>query len=259
MGDGMTAAMVDPKSSMEWQCDVLGTLGWLKRPYQDGVVLFRYSASKGAWMLVRRRLDFLAAGVGQKATDVGVIDAHDEASCSMLAEGFLTSRASYAMRGICFQMTPVAYAPDAAVIDDPARALVSRDGVLRRDTSGIASQFVDEFFRASSVELGEQTRKCFVLLGKAEKFRSADPVLFKRPLITPGGDANANGYVIRVSAGRSVAIPRDENYVAPEDGALAAFVLTIEVGGYFSDANGLPIVTEGDVAEAVAARELAGE
>lgn len=251
---GVSGVDADSDSKYRWMFDAdpLGTLGWLERPWQDAAATFRYDAATESWALLNRIVMFMDGGVGAGGAAIGFSGAQTEDATSLLLSGHATSAAYFTLRGISLRFSPLGYAPASSSQDVATNTpVVSRDGVLREDTVSLAQSFADVLFGSSMLEIFQLTRKCFVVLGRADTFRSDVPVQFKRVLMLPPGDSNTPEYVIRMKTARSLSVPRDKNFPAPEDGALAVFTLTLELEGYCSTSTGHPLVTKGDNAEAL--------
>lgn len=255
VGGVMGADATSDKELLEmFADDPKGTLGWLQRPWQDAAAVFRYDAKAEAWTLLTRSVLFLADGQGASGDEVGFSGEQTEDATSLLPSGHSTGRAYFTLRGVSLRFSPLGYAPASSAESAATKALVvSRDGVLREDTARLAETFASVLFGSSMLELFQQTRKCFAVLGRAETFRAEAPVPFKRVFVLPPGGDDTPQYVIRMKTARSLAIPRDKNFPAPEDGALAAFTVTLELDGYCTTADGAPLVTPTDNAEGVQA------
>lgn len=255
VGGVMGADVTGDKTLLEmFADDPMGTLGWLQRPWQDAVAVFRYDAKADAWTQLTRSVMFMANGQGAAGDEVGFSGEQSDDATSLLRRGHATDRAYFTLRGMSLRFSPLGYAPTSSAESAVTKALVvNRDGVLREDTARLAETFASVLFGSSMVEIFQQTRKCFVVLGRAETFRAEAPVSFKRVFVMPPSYDNGPQYVIRMKTARSLSIPRDKNFPAPEDGALAAFTITLELDGYCTTADGVPLVTPTDNAEGVQA------
>lgn len=267
---GVEGVDVDSNSTlrMMFACDSMGTLGWLRAPFQEAAAVFRFDAPSKAWVLRNKAITFLSAGEGEACPDVGFLGAQPEDATSLLRGGFPTSDAYFAMQGMSLQMSALGYTPKST--DEHASGLlVSRDGVGRDDTLRLAPVFADTFFRGMFVEVLQVSRRCAVTIGKAQTFASeelgdaagfhgATPVPFKRVLITTPESGDGPEYNLRLRTSREVSIPCDKGHPLPEDGTVVVFTVHMELAGYCSDANGWPLVKTDDNAEAVQAASFAG-
>ena len=244
----------NPELSTMFADDCKGTLGWLVRPYQEAAVTLRFSAAKNAWTLVNKETTFLGAGQGQPWPEAGFVGDQPDDATSLLRNGCHTSSTSFTALGMSLRLSGLAYVPDLSEALPSGRVLVSRDGVLSSLPASFAEDVMAVLLENSLVELYQDTRKYFVTLGRAETFNAETPVQFKRLVTLPPNTDGAPVYLIRLRTSRALAIPRDKEWAAPEDGALVTMTLLMELDGYCSTSDGLPLFTHDDVREVAASQ-----
>jgi hypothetical protein len=239
-------ASSDPDVGVMYQTDVLGTLGWLHRPYHEAAVILRYSETRKAWVLQRKTLLFF--GGGTDGSVCGFTGTLDDDSTSALADGSLSSSAHFSVQTITLVEPEFEYTPDAVTVEDGKEMTVSCDGVMVDVSGALAGEVWRAFAASSVVEFGQIHRTCWALIGKVDESPEGGTLVLKRPLAFP--PSNVQGFCFRLRTTRSIAIPFEGD--EPDDGAVMVFTIRMRLDGYFSDAEGNPIVNSktGDHAEA---------
>ena len=252
--DGSKGA-VDPALFV---ADPGNTLGSLRYPYATFALIF--VAAAGVWTLQRVTSTIGNGGVGDTDLQTGFSGTLGNNETSLLKNGFFTSKASYTVKGHAVAPTSAPYS--AAVTGAGDSSAVAFTGATRNDCIGIAGQLVQAALQSTYVELYQQSRKCFSLLGLAASqpagFGLASQTdltngmlgcgtqsQYRRPTVIPPGNTNTPEYLWRFTYGTSaLSVTADPSFAAPANGQVCVIKAVVYFDGYFSDENGLPLVMD---------------
>lgn len=243
--------------------DCRGTLGFLSFPYQDAALAFEFdtATTPNSWVLRRSTVVFCENGVGDVATETGFQLAQTIADTSLLKNGYFSSSAYFTVKGLALRPSSLPYDPTAAVSDADSTSLaVDRVGISRNDCQGIAGALVKGALEGAYVEYAATDRTCATLLGRVEEMPQGFGIAsdndstngqrgcgqmaqFRRSITVQPGSITAE-WVFRLTFGRKIGIPADPSFAAPADNECTVAKLTAFFDGYFSDANGMPLLAD---------------
>lgn len=240
--------------------DCRGTLGFLSFPYQDAALAYEFVAATNVWVLQRTSITFCENGVGDVAEETGFQGTQTIADTSLLKNGYFSSSAYFTVKGLALRPSSLPYVGTAESTGTTTAFISDRVGASLNNCQGIAGQLVKGALEGSYVEYAATDRTCATLLGRVEEMPQGFGIAsdndstngqrgcgqmaqFRRSITVQPGNITAE-WVFRLTHGRKINVTADPSFAAPADGADATVKITAFFDGYFSDANGMPLLAD---------------
>lgn len=257
--DPSTGAVIGASDQYAFNQDPLGDRGWLRYPYQVGLLIFL--ATSSVWNLQRTLLTFSDSGLGDIDDKIGGSVAQTETETSLFPGGYFGTSAYATVRGFGVSASSAPYS--AELVGTGVNATAPFVGNTRNDCVGIAGLMLQSALQGSDFEFSQNGRTCQSLLGPAEQNPSgfgvasqndttvgqtigcAARIKMRRPIVTPPASSNAIGYVWEQHFNSPLGVSADPSFAAPANNQVCILKERITWDMYFSDKQGLPLVMTG--------------